>query len=80
MRSAVFRRPNLPSRITISMWTDTSRGKAPEDMFGGILDANKGPYYSYFRSMRRVLCDRALPAVSAAVMGPAWLTAAVQGA
>jgi hypothetical protein len=76
----VFRIPNLPSRITISMWTDTSRGKAPEDMFGGILDAKKGPYYSYFKQVRRVLCDRALPAGSEAVMGPAWLTAAVQRA
>jgi hypothetical protein len=80
MRSAVFRSPNLPCRITISMWTDTSRGKAPEGMFGGILDGKQGPYYSYFKHMRRVLCDKQLPAGSESAMGPAWLTAAVQGA
>jgi hypothetical protein len=80
--SATFRSPNLPSRLVISMWTDTSRGKAPADMFGGRLDAKKGPYFSYFRSLRRVLCDEQLPAgrEAAGRAGPAWLTAAVQGA
>uniref|UniRef100_A0A383V5Q6 GH16 domain-containing protein n=1 Tax=Tetradesmus obliquus TaxID=3088 RepID=A0A383V5Q6_TETOB len=63
-----------------SMWTDTSRGKKPADMFGGVLDAKKGPYFSYFKQMRRVLCDKLLPAGAQAAAGPAWLTAAVKGA
>jgi hypothetical protein len=76
----VFRSPDLPARITISMWTDTSRGKAPKDMFGGVLNAKKGPYYSYFKQMRRVLCDEPLPAGLEGLMEPAWLVAALQGA
>ncbi|WIA12851.1 hypothetical protein OEZ85_006477 [Tetradesmus obliquus] len=79
-QSAVFQSPNLPSRATISMWSDTSRGKKPADMFGGVLDAKKGPHFSYFKQMRRVLCEKPLPAGQEAAAGPAWLTASVKGA
>lgn len=56
------------------MWTDVARGKAPADMFGGALNPSKGPYYSYFKQFRRVVCDKPLPKDMSA-LGPQWLTA-----
>lgn len=57
----------------ISVWTDT---RPMPNNFGGFIDLSKGPYYSYFRNMRRVVCDQAMPTDAAAAtvaMGPAWL-------
>lgn len=57
-----------------SLWTDGNQTRA----FGGKLDLNKSPYRSYFKRLRRVLCDQKLPsdpAQAAAALGPSWLYA-----
>lgn len=69
----VYESPNLASMQVISVWTDTR--PAPSN-FGGVADFSAGPFYSYFRNMRRILCDESLPiapAEAALAMGPAWL-------
>eukprot|EP00879_Flechtneria_rotunda_P004656 GHRR01004916.1.p1 GENE.GHRR01004916.1~~GHRR01004916.1.p1 ORF type:complete len:373 (+),score=82.48 GHRR01004916.1:886-2004(+) len=63
----LFQSPNKASHVTFSVWTD-DRGLAQP--FGGAINQAQGPYWQYFKQLRRILCDK--PA-TAASKGPAWL-------
>lgn len=49
----LYRPPDEPSHVSISMWADGDRSRA----FGGPLDWGRSPFSSSFRELRRVLCD-----------------------
>lgn len=58
----------------LTVWTDAR--SLSDGNFGGVVDLSKGPYYSYFRNMRRVVCDQPMPTdaeIASVAMGPAWL-------
>lgn len=67
---ATFQSPNLPQFVVLSTWTDN---RPPPDNFGGVLDLSGGPYYTYYKNHRRIICDGPLPADDTTAKGPAWL-------
>eukprot|EP00775_Hariotina_reticulata_P009620 gene9620-9781_t len=69
-----YRPPHAASHVTFSIWSDNNQTRG----FGGRLDIDQSPYFSRFRSLRRILCDQAFPNdpdEAAAARGPSWLYA-----